>query len=98
MRINNGSGRGRSVDAESQFVKYFVAEIPAVLDTEVLIARSVKGWKSRHVSSRWCPDIRDQSGAVINDVPSEHRMCVGKVVIDPDHAVVFVRVTLVCGD
>src|SRR5262249_47921993 len=98
MSINNGSGRGRAIDTESQFVENFLSDVPAILNAKVLIAGLMKRWESWSISSRRCSDVRNHGGAVVNDVASEQRMCVREVVIDTDHAVVFVSVPFIRGD
>ena len=75
-----------------------MAEIPAILNSKVLIATFMKRRKAWDVSSGRCPEIRDQSRAVINDVTCEERMRVGEVVVDTDHAVILVGVALVRRD
>src|SRR5262245_58092584 len=75
-----------------------MSEIPAVLNSKVLIAGFMKHREPRGVSSRWCSEIRNQGSTVINDVTSEQRMGVGEVVIDADHAVVLISGALVGGD
>src|SRR6516165_1254868 len=98
MRINDGSGRGRAVDTESQFVEHFMAEIPAVLNGKVLIASFMKRREAWDVSSGWRSEIRDYGRAVIDGVTHENRMRVGEVVVSPDHAVVLISSTFIGGD
>ena|SRR5215471_11523169 len=88
----------RAIDIESQFVKHFMAEISAVLNSKVLIASFMKHREPWDVSSWRCPEIGDQGRTIVDHVACEQRVLAGKVVVDTDHAMVSGTVPLVRSD